>query len=718
MALHKRDYIEPKAPKLTVHVGFIRDTRDFLRYGRIKVYIPDFRSPDEKKYWVIVQYASPFAGATNPDKNVAKEGNTNYEESQESYGWWAIPPDVNNEVLVVFANGEFNRGYFFAFPYQEDMNHGVPANASSADVDNEDKNARAPTVERNKKDIKSSVEGLRPIFKPFYDNLKKQGLIDDFERGPTDSSARRDIISQVFGYKSPRGHHIYIDDGELDSDKINEKIDVTELERYPRLPRKDSANEYIRMRTRLGAQLIINDTLGYFYFISKDGDTWVELSDYNGVDIYTKHNVNIRSQKDMNLRIDGDMNIEVGGNLTTRVVGNQKTTIVGNKESFIGGDLTELFSGETNLTYKKALKETVTDEYSLSVGAELIANSSGKLSLKSSNDLAIESSSEIGITAGGDIREQAANVYMNSGAGVSASNATTAIEATAIETQTRDDVDPNKQDTVELDTFLEQEGIVTHEPFLGHAKVGDDLTPLKSPITTTGTNGLVIQDDDVIVKDGAISNKDRLPASVKGTPKPGMLPGCYKGTGYDENENPIYDKNSDNVTTIDKSSASLSQKGLARLKAHEGKVVDPNDESKHVIYKDQAGLDTIGYGHLITASEKSSGRFSSGSITEAEAEALLSKDVTKCENTVKNSVTSDLTQDQFDSLVSFCFNVGEGAFKKSTLLRKLNSGDYAGATSEFGRWNKITDPKTGNKIESTGLTKRRRYEARVFAGKC
>jgi lysozyme len=75
-------------------------------------------------------------------------------------------------------------------------------------------------------------------------------------------------------------------------------------------------------------------------------------------------------------------------------------------------------------------------------------------------------------------------------------------------------------------------------------------------------------------------------------------------------------------------------------------------------------------------------------------------------------VTVDVSQGQFDALVSFVYNVGAGAFENSTLLEKLNAGDYRGAFDEFERWNKVT--VNGEKIVSSGLVKRRRREQELF----
>lgn len=94
--------------------------------------------------------------------------------------------------------------------------------------------------------------------------------------------------------------------------------------------------------------------------------------------------------------------------------------------------------------------------------------------------------------------------------------------------------------------------------------------------------------------------------------------------------------------------------------------------------------------------------------TQVQADSALISDLAQCERAVSRLVKVNLTQNQFDALVSFVFNVGSGNLQSSTLLRKLNSGDYRGAADEFPRWN-----KAAGKVMA-GLTKRRAAERELF----
>lgn len=118
-------------------------------------------------------------------------------------------------------------------------------------------------------------------------------------------------------------------------------------------------------------------------------------------------------------------------------------------------------------------------------------------------------------------------------------------------------------------------------------------------------------------------------------------------------------------------------------------------------YRCSAGRLTIGWGHT--------GDVSPGAvITEHQAEAILSVDLESAERAVERCVDVPLTQGQFDALVSFVFNLGEGRLAGSTLLRKLNAGDVAGAADELLKWRYAAG------AVSPGLVKRRAAERTLF----
>jgi lysozyme len=142
----------------------------------------------------------------------------------------------------------------------------------------------------------------------------------------------------------------------------------------------------------------------------------------------------------------------------------------------------------------------------------------------------------------------------------------------------------------------------------------------------------------------------------------------------------------------------LSPKGLELIKGDEGLRLKA--------YQDQKGIWTIGYGHTL-------GVTPGMVITKEEALSLLDEDADSAESDINRLVKVSLSQNEFDALVGIRFNIGSGYFAGSTLLRKLNAGDKAGAADQFLVWNKLTMPD-GTVVESDGHTTRRNRERMLF----
>lgn len=152
----------------------------------------------------------------------------------------------------------------------------------------------------------------------------------------------------------------------------------------------------------------------------------------------------------------------------------------------------------------------------------------------------------------------------------------------------------------------------------------------------------------------------------------------------------------------------MSKRGLDKLIEWEG--------FKTRVYKDSAGLPTIGVGHLLTKDELRSGKINiigkqvkyAEGITEDQVKALLQQDIVSREAAVKNLVRVPLSQNQFDTLVSFVFNIGRYAFQNSTLLRVLNDGRYQEVPDQLDRW----IYSGGKRVD--GLINRRRNEIALW----
>lgn len=143
-----------------------------------------------------------------------------------------------------------------------------------------------------------------------------------------------------------------------------------------------------------------------------------------------------------------------------------------------------------------------------------------------------------------------------------------------------------------------------------------------------------------------------------------------------------------------------SAAGIALIKRWEGERL--------TAYLCPANVWTIGVGH--TAAMGDPKPVSGMKITAEESTAILRRNLSRIEKDVEAAVNVPLNQRQFDTLVSFVFNVGIGAFRKSTLLKRLNSADYDAVPTELMKWTRVGG------IVNQGLVNRRKAEADFWRG--
>jgi lysozyme len=142
----------------------------------------------------------------------------------------------------------------------------------------------------------------------------------------------------------------------------------------------------------------------------------------------------------------------------------------------------------------------------------------------------------------------------------------------------------------------------------------------------------------------------------------------------------------------------ISDQGLRLLVEREGCVLEP--------YRDSVGVWTDGVGNTV-------GVIPNGPpITQEKADADLRYNLNRFEKAINDSVTVGLEQHQYDALVSFAFNVGEGAFKTSTLLKRINAQRFEEAALQFDRWHvplEITSRRNGEREQFRGAA----FQARI-----
>lgn len=163
------------------------------------------------------------------------------------------------------------------------------------------------------------------------------------------------------------------------------------------------------------------------------------------------------------------------------------------------------------------------------------------------------------------------------------------------------------------------------------------------------------------------------------------------------------------MRAIERSEPSLGELDDSRVMrtSPEGRAaIAQREGNKLTAYRDSVGILTIGVGHTSAAGAPT---VAPGmTITPAQSDEILSRDLATFERAVREAVKVPLKQHEFDALVSLAFNIGGGAFSKSTLVKNLNAGDRAGAANAFLSWN-----RAGGKVLK-GLTTRREAERKQF----
>ena len=322
------------------YVGVVKYTNDPTRQGKLGVNIPELTLTNNPApadcIWC--NYLSPFYGAKSVEATSKSDPN-DYKSTQHSYGFWAVPPDIDTEVLVIFAKGEANRknAFWIGCVQQALTNQQLPGYGSSTETIRTNENAREaygiqrktnygtdflPVGEKNRRIIEAAqtadfAESIKyPVNDILADQLLSEGLIQDNVRGTTSSSARRETPSQVFGLSTPGrvredsrtlnigvnadtirpdrnpGHSFVMDDGDV-----------------------DGANQQVRLRTASGHQLLMNDTEGVVYIANGSGKAFIEMDKDGTISVYSDGGINLRSSRDFNLHSETNINFHAKGTI-------------------------------------------------------------------------------------------------------------------------------------------------------------------------------------------------------------------------------------------------------------------------------------------------------------------------------------------------------------------------------------------------------------------
>ena len=327
------------------YLGVVKGNIDPTRMGRLKVYIPSLvkASDPTEDQLITCEYLAPFYGAKGG--RYARGAGNEYSDSQHSYGFWAVPPDLETKVLVIFAEGKMEQAYWIGCVQEPFTNHMTPGIASSTNTNDAldgtfegsdagfqtDKktkygstNVPSGELNRNKTGAlqNGNYESLPKPIHPFAETLLNQGLSADDIRGNTSSSARRETPSQVFGISTP---------GRLDTDTTKVQVGAKDSKAKEFVTRKtghtfvmddgaqDGTNQLTRIRTASGHQLLMHDTEGVVYLANGSGKAFIEMERDGTISVFSDAGINMRTKQDFNLHSDMNINMHAKGqiNLTS-----------------------------------------------------------------------------------------------------------------------------------------------------------------------------------------------------------------------------------------------------------------------------------------------------------------------------------------------------------------------------------------------------------------
>ena len=382
-----------------------------------------------------VKYASPFYGSTAYENMGMNVGDFN--DTQKTYGMWFPAVEIGTTVLVAFINGEASEGYFIGCIPGRFMNQMIPAisgstafEASAEQKKKYDTTQPLPVAEINRKantlEKGTNTEKIKKAIHPIADRFLEQGLLEDGIRGVTDSSGRRMVPNSVFGISTPGpfdrgpnskkqyigssqskspvqlpasrlgGTTLVMDDG--DDRYIRKKSAGTGPSEYAEVENKEKGdvnipyNEYFRVRTRTGHQILLHNSEDLIYIGNARGTTWIELTSNGKIDIYAEDSISIHTENDLNFRADRDVNIEAGRNINLR---SEK----GRLHADVATNL-EIVVGENGL---------------ITTAGNLDVNTTGNNKITSGGTIDIKSGGAAKITAGGDFSVGATNTTISGG---------------------------------------------------------------------------------------------------------------------------------------------------------------------------------------------------------------------------------------------------------------------------------------------------------------
>jgi len=511
----------------------------------------------------------------------------------------------------------------------------------------------------------------------------------------------------------------------------------------------------MRLRTSAGSQLYFADSCNdpFIYISTAKGSVWIEMIDDGKINVYSKDSMSFHSQKDINFTADRDINMDAQRDLKVQVRRNTEIKLKGTTNMEIGkndlppqglnygsggwgtgipgnmfiqnfGSADWVIDGHLGISIGTGMDIKITGNgaieatlgFGMSGGLGMSIESALDMSIKAGTTMSQESASFFSVTSGAGYFETAPIIHMNGPSGIPAIPAIPAIIATApiiqptIKTYiapTDDEIVNCKDSANEFDTLSDMT-VPQHQPWPEACEL------------SIGFSGFVDVSSTEVTRQGAARVDALTPITkVQST-------GVFQGNPYATSttgEAPTFTK----IRDIEPgelnpcSSYTTSDKGIDFLQRHEG--------FKTKAYRDADGF-SIGFGHFLTAGDQITGvlngqdisrplttedvrtiRRTEGAlvITDTEARRIFREDLVRFEQAVCNAVSIEVTQGQFDGMVSFAYNVGPGNLSKMIASSGLNSGDFTAVPSSWMKYSKC--PRClGNRGRVEAVLARRRRE--------
>tara|TARA_R110002074_G_scaffold73529_1_gene168829 strand:+ start:3437 stop:4651 length:1215 start_codon:yes stop_codon:yes gene_type:complete len=278
-----------------VYVGEVIKDGDSQHNGRVTVKIPELGSTSER----IILLTTPFGG--NTDLGDEYSDPTSYEGSPKTYGLWPQPPAIGSNILVAFV-GSMEQGFFLGYLPPRDRNATMGGNGSGTTYGPAGSPILAQMSEKNRND--KNDPDTRPTNPESAKHLEEAGLNEDYVRGHSQSSARRESPSNVFGVTTKAGHTISLDDGA-----------------------EDGTSNNVRIKTRGGHTILMDDTNGFIFIVNKGGSGWIEMDAEGQIDIYSKSNVSVATDGDYNVHAKGSINMQADQGVNIKSAGTEGVKI-------------------------------------------------------------------------------------------------------------------------------------------------------------------------------------------------------------------------------------------------------------------------------------------------------------------------------------------------------------------------------------------------------